>query len=522
MMNKLVKKIGDSHLFKLVTATYLNRWLSPISILTLLITVIAMSPSFSSDEKIKTPNVSGQFYSSNPERLSLEIEKYLKQADVEPIDKHVDVIIVPHAGYMYSGPVAAYGFKAASKNKYKTIVILAASHFVGFDGVSVWNEGAFKTPLGTVDVDEKFAKKLIDTNNKFYFEPKAFEQEHSLEVEIPFAQTVFDDFKIVPVIFGQPNFQTVKDFALSLHKIIGDRDDVLIVVSTDMSHYHDGKFAKNMDRRTLQAIEQFKTESLWKECRLRTMELCGYVPVTVALLYAQEKGLNKIDVLQYADSGDVTGDKSAVVGYASIAIYKNNDSGAKSPDAQKDKNEDIALTQDQKRNLLGIARKTIEQFVRTGKKNQVKETDPRLMQEEGAFVTINRQGRLRGCIGNILGRGPLYLTVRDMAIASCSQDPRFPPVQEKELKDLHVEISVLSKPKLIKNVDEIQLGVHGVIVGRGPFNQGVFLPQVATSTGWSKEEFLSQLCSQKAHLAADCWKDPKTRIEIFTADVFSE
>jgi len=129
---------------------------------------------------------------------------------------------------------------------------------------------------------------------------------------------------------------------------------------------------------------------------------------------------------------------------------------------------------------------------------------------------------LRGCIGNIFGKGPLCMLVRDMAISSATKDPRFPPVKETELDSLEIEVSVLSKPRVIKNVDEIQLGVHGVIVSQGPRYYGVFLPQVADETGWSKEKFLSELCSQKAGLSPDAWKDPKTKIEIFTAEVFSE
>lgn len=180
------------------------------------------------------------------------------------------------------------------------------------------------------------------------------------------------------------------------------------------------------------------------------------------------------------------------------------------------------LTQEQKKRLIEIAKSTIKLYIEEGKVNQVNVADPRLSEEEGTFVTIHKNGELRGCIGNILGRGPLYLLVRDMAIAAASEDPRFPPVQKEEFKDLEIEISVLSKPWIVQTIDEIKLGEHGVIVSRGAFNQGVFLPQVATETGWSKEEFLSELCSQKAGLPRNCYKDPATTIRVFTADVFNE
>ncbi len=470
-------------------------------------------PSAFSDQKIKKPNVSGQFYTADAKQLSSEIDQYLAQADVKPYDQPIDIMIAPHAGYIYSGQVAAHGFKAVSQGKYNTIVILAPSHFVGFDGMSVWNEGGFQTPLGVVPVDQEFAQKLIKRHDHTAFIPEAFAREHSLEVEIPFLQKTFSDFQIVPVIMGQPTFQTLQDFAKVLQETIGSRNDVLVVVSTDLSHYHDDKTARNMDRQAVDAIKQQKAEQIFQECRERTMEMCGCVPVVAALLYAKEKGLSKVDVLNTANSGDTSGDSDRVVGYASIVIYADNSSDASLA---------TELSLPQKQSLINIAKDTIWKYIQEGKAFDVKETDPRLHEEEGAFVTIHKQGRLRGCIGNIIGRGPLYLTVRDMAIAAAINDPRFKPLEKEELTKIDIEVSVLSKPWRIKNVDEIQMGRHGVIVRRGPSNQGIFLPQVATETGWTKEEFLNQLCSQKARLPADCWKDPKTQIDIFTADVFSE
>ena len=179
------------------------------------------------------------------------------------------------------------------------------------------------------------------------------------------------------------------------------------------------------------------------------------------------------------------------------------------------------LNENQQKELLKIARQTIQTYVSTGKKPDFNITDQTLNEESGAFVTIYKKGQLRGCIGNIIGYQPLWETVRDMAIESSTGDPRFSAVTEKELGDIDIEISVLSKPKRIKSIDEIILGKHGVIVRRGS-NSGVFLPQVATETGWSKEEFLSYLCSHKADLSADAWKSKDTEIHIFSAQVFGE
>lgn len=479
-----------------------------------------MTPQASGDSKIKQPNVSGQFYEADANRLSADIDQFFAEASVTPSEKHIDVLIAPHAGYIYSGGVAAYGFKAASRQDYKTIVVLAPSHYVDLDGISIWNEGGFKTPLGVVQVDDVFAQKLIEQGEKFVFAPQAFNREHSLEVEIPFIQKTFKDFKIVPIVMGQPSYQVLEDFAEALFKTVGDRQDVLVVVSTDLSHFHEDAIARKMDRRTIEAVKNLKTDQLWKECQLRTMEMCGFVPVITALLYAKKKGLTDVDVLHYANSGDISGDMDRVVGYVSIVIYgKNGQQEGLTQETSKDK---ATLSAGQRKKLINIARATIEEYLKTGKELNVNETDERLLREEGAFVTLRKAGQLRGCIGNIIGRKPLYLTVRDMAISSATQDSRFSPVQLGELDDIDIEVSVLSRPKVIRDVDEIELGTHGVIVSQGPRHSGVFLPQVATETGWTKEEFLSQLCSQKAQLPADAWRDPKTKIEIFTAEVFSE
>ena len=228
----------------------------------LLFTLIVMSSLAFGDQKIKSPNVSGMFYDADPKRLSAQIDHFMAQAKVEPQKKPKAIVIAPHAGYVYSGAVAAYGFKSVSHNQYTTIVILAPSHYFGFDGISIWQEGGFQTPLGMVEVDQEFSRKLILANDKFYFEPRAFEQEHSLEVEIPFLQKTFKGFKIVPVIMGQPSFPILKAFAKSLSQIIGDRQDVLVVVSTDLSHYHDDATARKMDQRTIAAIQALRAEEL--------------------------------------------------------------------------------------------------------------------------------------------------------------------------------------------------------------------------------------------------------------------
>lgn len=476
--------------------------------------LIAGNPALS-DEYIKKPNVSGQFYSADPTELSNGIQQMISAADVTPYQSDVDIVIAPHAGYVYSGAVAAYSFKAVQDKSYSTIIVLAPSHFYGFPGISIWERGGFETPLGVVSVDEEFAQALIQTNPAIAFDPKAFAKEHSLEVELPFIQKTFPEARIVPVVMGQPNPALIREFAVTLNDQIGERDDILVVVSTDFSHYHDDAFARKMDARTIEAIQQLKAEEIYAECAKQTMELCGCVPVVTSLLLARVRGMNQVDLLKYAHSGEVSGDNDRVVGYGSLVFTRgvsNDNSVAKVAE----------LNRSQRQRLMSIAKEAIVSYVSDQTTIDVEESDDRLNEEEGAFISIYKNGRLRGCMGNILGRGPLCLTVKEMAISSAIRDPRFDPLSKEELDDIELELSVLSKPWRIYDVEEIQLGVHGVIVSKGR-KSGIFLPQVATSTAWNRDRFLSELCSQKAGLPADCWKNPKdVVIEIFTADVFSE
>ena len=476
-----------------------------------------MSPQLYGDSNLKEPNVSGQFYPGDPKELSRAVELFLSSAPVKPRAK-VKILIAPHAGYAYSGAVAGYSYKAVAQEHFSTIILIGPSHFYDFEGISVWKEGGFKTPLGEIDVDREFAGALLNADGRFAFRPEVFEREHSLEVQMPFLQKTFSGFKIVPILMGRPDYKICQSLAAALDRLIAEREDVLIVVSTDMSHYHPGTFARAMDHKTLAIIRAVDPEGLWNQCLLRESELCGFTSAVTGLLYARARGIKTAEILNYANSGDVTGDTSRVVGYSSVVFTQN---GASSSEKNSDQNENEALTPAHKKRLLEIAADTIKTYTEQGARLSVEETDPRLQKEEGAFVTIRKQGQLRGCIGRILGEGTLYLTVRDMAIAAASQDPRFPALTKDELKDIDVEISVLSVPETITDVNQIQMGVHGVIVGRG-LNRGLFLPQVATETGWTREQFLSELCVEKAGLPADCWKEPGTRLEVFRAEVFSE
>ncbi len=478
------------------------------------------------DDNIKQPSLAGAWYPASAKALSTSIDGYLKEADSRT-DRDVGVVIAPHAGYDFSAWVAAYGYKAASKRMVRTVILLAPTHHFSFKGASVWASGAFKTPLGVIAVDEDLAGRLLAKDKRFIFRKDVFEgvpgrAENSIETQLPFIQKVFPEAKIVPVILGfPPEPDVLRGMAEALVSLVGERDDVLVVVSVDQSHFHVDTEARMIDQAGLDAIKKMDVEAFWNGHVEGTMEVDGFHVVSTAMLYADALGYDRADVLKYATSVEKTKDTSSVVGYASVVFYRPAPETAGRSVVEKNK-VDMVLSDVQKKRLLDIARLTVNAVVRTGKAPDIQETDARLLQEEGAFVTLKENGQLRGCIGHIFGEGPLYATVRDMAVAAATEDPRFSPVSKDELDAIDIEVSVLSKPVKVSSADGIVLGKHGVIVSKGRANRGVFLPQVATETGWSKEKFLSELCAQKAGLAPDAWKDPAVTLEVFTADVFGE
>lgn len=473
---------------------------------------------------VKEPEVAGAFYPAGAKELSGMLDEFLAEASPAAVSGHIIALVCPHAGYGYSGRIAADGYKLIRGMPYTTVVILGAAHHFGFGGVSVYPDGVFRTPLGDVPVDAEFAAGLLGREKDVYFEPRAFDKEHSVEVHIPFLQKTLKNFKIVPVVFGDTTLSVVKAFAKLLKEAAGDRRDVLVIASTDLYHGYDYDELEAVDRATIACMKELDAEKLYYGLRQRAMQACGGFGVTAAIEAALLLGYDRIGILSHTNSGDVTGRKIKglwTVGYLSAAVYgdgKPHDS-REAPHMQSTEN--AVYSKEQRKRLLETARSSIETYLTSGKKIEIQETDPALLAERGAFVTLTEHGRLRGCIGSMIGRSPLYLTVRDMAVEAAIDDPRFAPVKADELKNIRIEISVLSPLARVETAEGIKLGVHGVMVKRG-FSSGVFLPQVAAETGWSKEQFLSYLCSQKAGLPAGAWKDKSTELYVFTAEVFSE
>jgi MEMO1 family protein len=486
--------------------------------------------SGSNEEPVRLPAVAGQFYPASPQDLGTMIDSMLGAAKMPKIKGRIRLVIAPHAGYEYSGPIAAYAFKAVAGKPYKTVVLIGSSHHEGYEGASVWPKGKFRTPLGDVEIDSELAQKLMGADQRIYFRESAHIPEHCLEVEIPFLQKTLGEFKIVPILLGTASTEIAQAVGEAVAKSIAE--DTLIVVSSDMSHYpkyEDARFADN------KVIESILTGSVDTYDRmLRQLEqmgipsaetfMCGEGAVKAGLFAALKIGATKTQLLKYGNSGDTAGTKNRVVGYCAVAfsdegkIEAGKDVSTVNPAAAAG---DQVVSKDEEKRLLDLAKLTVETYVRTGAMPAWTNSLAGLEQPLGAFVTLKEHGELRGCIGRFEPDIALWRVVMQMAVAAATEDTRFPPVAVGELGKIDYEISVLSPLRRVGNWKEIQLGKHGVQVVRG-FHRGVFLPQVATETGWDLDRFMRELCSQKAGLSSDAWKDPGTEIYVFTAQVFGD
>ena len=271
--------------------------------------------------KIMRPAVAGQFYPGQSQVLSAEIKKFLDNAATPKITGEVKCLIAPHAGYMYSGPVAAHAYKIIIGKEYEAVIVLAPSHRVGFVGAAVFDGDYYQTPLGDVPTEKEICQALLDSSQYFLVNDRADMFEHSLEVQVPFLQKVLKNFKIVPIVVGQLDLEAAQEVADSINKIAANKN-VLLVASSDLSHYHPAPTAEALDQRALKTIELGNFQKLWELEASGQVELCGIGPVMVVSIYAQEIKALTVKILKYNHSGEVTGDNSGVVGYGAVAFIK--------------------------------------------------------------------------------------------------------------------------------------------------------------------------------------------------------
>ena len=468
-------------------------------------------------KEIREPAVAGAFYPDNPEVLSRDVKRYLENAKKEKLEGEIVALISPHAGYMYSGQVAAYAYKLIEGKVFDSVVVVAPSHRALFKGASLYDRGGFRTPLGIVPVDLELSKKMMDRRKEIQFLPEAHSQEHSLEVQIPFLQVVLKSFKLVPIVM-EPYWsrETCQYLASAIAEAVGGKK-VLLIASSDLSHFHSYDEAVKFDKIVLNHINRFDPEGLNRDLKNGSCEACGGGPILSVMLAAKALGANRGKVLKYLNSGDVTGDRSRVVGYGAGVFYKTTGGEEKMKDEKK-VGVDLGLNQEEKKTLHHIVRTVVENKARGKAVPEFKIESSILKENRGAFVTIHKKGQLRGCIGYIEGHGPLHKTIEDMAEAAAFRDPRFSPVRESELPELEFEISVLTPLRKIKDVNEIQVGKHGIYLKKGWYS-GLLLPQVATEYGWDRQTFLEHTC-QKAGLPSTAWKEKESEIYIFSADIF--
>ncbi|OGF04834.1 MAG: hypothetical protein A2509_07875 [Candidatus Edwardsbacteria bacterium RIFOXYD12_FULL_50_11] len=466
---------------------------------------------------IRRSIIAGSWYPGEADKLSAQINKYLDAAKKAESDGVLTGIIVPHAGYLYSGPTAAYAYKNINPENISTVIMVGPSHSAYFEGTAVYGFGAWETPLGKTEIDSKLAEEIISQDQKYINDnPGAHAKEHSLEIQLPFLQSVMHSgFKIVPIMLYDQSLASCDRLAQTIAGAVKGRDDVLLLASSDLSHYHSQAEAKRLDKLVMDAVGKFDPEKLAGDLAFEKCEACGGGPMVTVMLACRYLGADRSVVYDYRTSGDVTGDKGQVVGYLAAGLYNTKNKKEK---IKKQIIEDDKLTLEEKRELFRIAHQSIEAEVRGLPKPKFTPLTPRLAELRGVFVTLKESGNLRGCIGYIEGIRPLYQAVAEMAVAAATGDPRFPPVTTRELPELEYEISVLTPKRQIDSPEEFIVGRHGIIVQRGG-RSGVFLPQVAAEEGWTREETLSYLCLHKAGLPAGAWKDKETKLFVFEAEV---
>ena len=452
----------------------------------------------------------GKFYPSDPEELKQTIARLTTRAAQTPWTAPAGplrALILPHAGYNYSGLTAAHAHRVLAGSGLTKVILMGPDHRVGFDAVAVSDVAGYATPLGVVPLHADAARLRADAA-LFRSIPASDRGEHSLEVILPFLQTDLPAMTLVPMAVGRCDPQAVGQ---ALAPLLDDH--TLVVVSSDLSHFLSYDAATAMDRETIQAILRLDAALLAKE----EARACGRYPLAVLLYLARNRHWHPA-LLHYANSGDTAGDRQAVVGYAAIAFYGENTMPSKpSP-----------LTQEQGRVLLSIARNTLNEHFGSPAAADPKAgspTDPALQVPCGTFVTLKIGDDLRGCIGTLTGREPLLDGVRTHALNAAFHDPRFRPLTAEELGRVTIEVSVLTEPQpLIYDgaddlIAKLRPNVDGIILRKG-YASATFLPQV-----WEQlpkpEAFLSHLCL-KAGLSADAWRKGQLEVQTYQVQYFEE
>ncbi len=476
----------------------------------------------------REPAVAGQFYAAKPDVLQGRISEYLN-APTPRIRQPVRALIVPHAGHQYSGPTAGKAYALLQgQATVERAVIIAPSHRVAFRGISVGLYQSFRTPLGDVAVDLEGCRRLIDVGGLFNGRTDCHDDEHAIEVQLPFIQSVLPDVEIIPLVCGDLKPDDLTDAASLLRDQLW-RNDTVWIISSDFTHYGHAfgyvPFLENvpdrladLDMGAVEAIQALDLDRFSAYVHETGATICGRLPIQILLsCLAPVRDLYHVNLLEYTTSGDMTHDYSHSVSYISLAVCAAD--GGEELKAEK---AEQMLSDEDKAFVLYLARETIRaelEFEPLPDPAEIQALSDNLKQANACFVSLHTNGRLRGCIGSLQATEPLYRNVINNARGAAFQDPRFMPLQKQELENVTIEISVLTPPLPIAGPEEFEVGRHGIILRKGRY-RSVFLPQVAPEQGWDRETTLDHL-ALKAGLRADAWRKGAS-FDVFEAVVFGE
>jgi AmmeMemoRadiSam system protein B/AmmeMemoRadiSam system protein A len=465
-----------------------------------------------------------RWYPSDANVLSQQINGLFQKAKVKQID-NVIALILPHAGYQYSGQTAAMAVNVINR-EYKRVIIIGPSHYVPMEEVlSVPRATHYQTPLGLVPTDVEFINKLLQ-HPIFQNVQRANEYEHSVQMEIPLLQYKLKSFKIVPIVAGSCSLETINKAADILKNLVDS--DTLVVISSDFVHYGPNfdyvPFKENvpgqikkLDADAYKLISALDYKGFLEYRRKTGATICGYVPI--AILLAMLPSSAQTTLVNRTTSGELMGDYTNSVSYLSIAFSGKWPSSGQIQQTTSSGQ----LTPEDKKQLLSLARKSINSYLRNQRILQESDLDGKISvavkEPRAAFVTLTENSQLRGCIGDIFPQQPLYKSVITNAINAATRDWRFNPVSQREFNDIKIEISALTAPTPISSPDKVRIGIDGVVLKKNG-RSAVFLPQVAPEQGWDVNQTLTHL-SVKAGLPPDAWKEGASFL-VFQAEVFSE
>ena len=420
---------------------------------------------------IRNPVVAGQFYPASP----LELRKMLAGfIDTKVVKEEVIGLLAPHAGYIYSGAVAGAAFSRIRMGE--TFVILCPSHTGRGKPLSIMTEGTWKTPLGDVSIDSELGKKILSGSRHLQEDFDAHQNEHGIEVQLPFLQYLSGDFRFVPIVLWDASAAVFKQVGREIARAIsGYNKRVVILASGDMTHYEPHEVARTTDMQAVEAMLDLDENELNRRFTKGNMSICGYPAVMVLLVAAKELGATHAELVKYQTSGDVSGDYSAVVGYAGVIIK------GMSP-------------------LVRLAKQTVEKYVKEGRVIRPGELTPEMKGRAGVFVSIKKKGQLRGCIGTFepTTENVAYEVIAN-AISSATRDPRFAPITADELGDLSYSVDVLTAPEAVDSKDQLDPRKYGVIV-ESDWRKGLLLPDLE---GVDSVDHQIDICRQKADIGPD-------------------